>query len=290
MNRHDTPHGPKIQQAHGTFHRQKNQLMRISKTMGFRAAGNTSVFRRNGLSVWLQRRWLVAKSVVAADTDPLHGQLGCAGLWKIAADGDKLSREFHLPISCLFAEQEGIPDDDCDEGGELLQDCLEWIVGTAAGELPSGWQCPSRDEIESWLSPGALTIESGPLVRQGLLRCEVNCLRLRFPVASLAAREQISPARRMCLNDLLLDAQSRWRMVRIGTTGASGQETVVTEVDLSGAPLTALRCLLKTGLDAIRWVTSSLVWSTALLADARIECGAVENWQSGQSPQKVSSL
>ncbi len=236
MNQLDSPHELSAGRAHNVCHPQKSQLLRTLKTMGFRAADNRSSYRRNGLSVSLRPHWLVAKTAAAADIDPLHGQLGSPGLWKIVADGDGLSREFHLPLACLFSEQEEMLDEDSVEGADPFQDCLQWIAAAAAGELPAGWQCPPPSEIESWLPPGGLTVQSGPLLCQGSLCCEPNCLRLRFPLAAPVDRERLAPARLACLRDVLIDAQNRWNMVRVGMFGTPRQATPMTEVDLSGAP------------------------------------------------------
>jgi hypothetical protein len=257
--------------------------------MGFRATRNGAHYQRHGVGLSLERDWLVASAAARAEDDATKDLLGHVGLWKLVAHGAEVRREFHLPLRGLTDGHDEDWEGDDDAGGGPFHECLQWIIASAAGELPSGWQCPSRDEIESWLPPGGLTLQVGPFVRQGLLRCETGCLRLRFPVAP-AVRERLPPARWECLRDVLREAQDRWRMVRAGVSGAPEQPAVVAESDLSGAPPAWLECLLKTSVAALRWVTSSLVWSTALLADPHVECRAIEGWQSGHGPRKVRSL
>jgi len=237
------------------------------KELGFRRARNGSGFRHNGLVVKPRRRWLVATARGAKGEDPLCGRLGKPGLWKPVTEGTKVRREFHLPLSVLSVE--AVPGDEDEEAADPLEACVRWISATALDDVPAGWECPARDEVESWIPDGGLTLRSGTLVRQGTLVCGPDRLALRIPLVR-EVHAGLSEARRAWLGELLLDAQNRWRMVRIGLEGDPGREAVMAEVDLSGAPPVVLEALFRTGLDALRWVASWLVMSAGLVADARV--------------------
>ena len=243
------------------------------KDLGFRRARDGSGFRQNGLAVKPQRRWLVATAGAGKEEDALFGRLGKPGLWKLVTDGAELRREFHLPLSVLSV-QEVLGEGD-EEAPDPLEGCLGWASATALEDIPAGWECPSRDEVESWIPEGGLTLRTGGLVRQGSLVCGSDRLALRIPIVT-EVPAALSEARRAWLRALLLDAQDRWRMVRIGIEGQADRPAVVAEVDLSGAPPVVIEALFRISLDALRWVTSWLVRSAGLVADARVACRICE--------------
>lgn len=242
-------------------------------SLGFRATRDKSRYRQNGLSVETQRRWLTATAKTPNSRDPLNELLGKPGLWKVIDDGQGPRRQFHLPLAALAIESD--LDVDGQEAPDPLEACLAWVSATSQDDLPVGWECPPRDEVESWLPAGGLTFRSGELVRQGSLVCEADRLALRMPLVTEVPRE-LPEARGAWLHELLRDGRNRWRMVRIGVEGPPGQQAVVAEVDLSGVPASAAEVCVKTGLDALRWVTFWLVRSAGLVADARVACRLVE--------------
>jgi hypothetical protein len=255
---------------------------------GFRATDCTSRFQRDGLSVLLQRDWLVAQTA-ATNADAIDHAPSGLGLWKLIDDGENAWREFHLPLWRLLHAPQESWEESGDDGCSPAPAYLKWIIATAAGGLPSGWQCPAREEIEGWLPRESLALRVGPFVRQGVLHCTAARLGVSFAVVP-APLGPLPPSRGACLHDVLRDTQNRWRMVRVRANDTGTRPGVVAEVDLTGAPHAMIERLLKAGVEALRWVTSSLVWSTALLTDTRIECRAVEIWQRGQDPQKARSL
>lgn len=243
------------------------------RELGFRRGRNGSGFRQNGLAVKPQRRWLVATARDGKDDDPLCGQLGKPGLWKLVADGAKLRREFHLPTSVLSVP--ALPEEGDEDAPDPLEQCLAWASATALDDLPAGWECPSRDEVESWIPDGALTLRSGALVRQGTLVCGPDRLALRIPIVT-EVPAGLSEARREWLRELLVDAQDRWQMVRLGIEGEPGHQSATAEVDLSGAPRVVLEALFGISLAALRWVVSWLITSAGLVADVRVDCRLCE--------------
>lgn len=255
------------------------------EALGFRRSRNRSSYRRNGLSIAPRDGWLTARAKAEKGGDPLWGQLGKPGLWKMVAKEARkgFRREFHLPLGVLAGPP--IRTDDAQAQRSRLEACLEWITATAGGELPDGWECPPREEIESWIPHQGLTLRSGPFVRQGSLILAPDRLAISFPIVNELS-DEISEIRRNWLREVLSDGQNRWRMVRVGFSGTAGRPAVGAEVDLSGAPGPVLEDLFRAGLDALRWVVSWLIWPVGLLADARVSCRVWEAPRAGASPQK----
>jgi hypothetical protein len=241
--------------------------------LGFRRTRDGSRFRHNGLAVTPQRRWLVASARGGKGEDPLCGQLGKPGLWKPVTGGTKSRREFHLPLAVLSVEE--VLGEGEEDAPDPLEVCLGWASATALDDLPAGWECPAREEIESWIPEGGLTVRSDDLVRQGSLVCGPDRLALRMPIVH-EVHAGLSEARRAWLRELLLDAQDRWYMVRIGFVGEADRPAIAAEVDLSGAPRVVLEAVFRIGLDALRWVVLWLVRSAGLVADARVGCRICE--------------
>jgi hypothetical protein len=237
--------------------------------LGFRRR-ETGAYRRNGTLFTPGRGWItIEESPESANDDPLTGQLGRPGLWKCIRSAGGVRRLFELPETALAAPE---PESD-EEPRSPLRACVEWALATAGGSLSDGWQPPPYAEVESWIPIGRLTLQLGPLLRQGELIHAPNRLALRFPIVS-AIPVALPEARRAWLRELLADAQERWRLVRVGLT--ADETAALAEVDLSCCPHAVLEGLFRTGLDALRWVVEWLVKSADFLADADAACRAVE--------------
>jgi hypothetical protein len=154
--------------------------------------------------------------------------------------------------------------------------CLDWVLTTARGELPHGWEPPEQAEVDAWVPRGSRTLQVGPFVRQATVHLAGGRLAVAMPV--VATSGELSAHRRACLRVVLEDAQVRWRMIRLRATplalaeGGAGQ--VIAEADLTGAPRGWQPQLVACGLDALRCVVSWLILSAGLLADARVACQA----------------
>src|SRR5262245_61203942 len=149
--------------------------------LGFARSSRRAEYRRDGLLLTPQGRWILLQSdPLPTDADPLDNPLAAPGLWKVAPDGDGgFHRVFDLPQATLAAE----PDDDGDDAEvSPLAACLSWALTTADGRPVAAWQPPPRDEVEAWLPPGGLTVQLGPVVRQGTLIHHPDRLALEFPV------------------------------------------------------------------------------------------------------------
>ncbi len=253
--------------------------------LGFRKTNDGISYRQNGMLLTPKRRWCVLETAPSANCDLLATEWNRPGLWKLvsAKPYGAVLREFHLPIQVLLID-EAITDPD-PNGKTVIDALMEWAVATSRGTLPDGWSPPSREDIESWIPAGGLTVQDGPIIRQGSLVHAANRLAIRFPIVP-SISPNLSDSRLDLLRDVLIDGQSRWRMVRLGFTSPAGRQAIEAEVDLTGAPLEVLQPIFKISLDALRWVVRWIVWSAALLADARVESRVWEGYQSGRGPRK----
>lgn len=243
--------------------------------LGFRRGASGAEFGHNGLSVRLDRRWLTASAGGGGDGPP-RGRLGGPGLWKAVGAGPAAAREFHLPLAALSAPAHDGDEEECGPA-EVLESCLAWIEATAREDLPAGWQCPGREEVEAWIGPGALTVESKPWVAQGTLVCGGDRLALRVPLAS-DITPALSEARRAWIGAVAAEAQDLWRMVRMGLEGPPERASAVAEVDLSGAPWAVLERLFRFGLEGLQRTSGWILVTAGLLADARVDCRL---WETG---------
>lgn len=203
--------------------------------------------------------------------DHLRGQLGRPGLWKSCGDATSAEAQpiCELPPALLAVAD---PRGQGEEGAWLMRDTLAWGLATAAGEPLAGWELPDANLVAACLPPEYLTVQVGPVLRQISVENEPGLLALRCGLLPHLP-DDLSPQRRGWLAELLRDGHNRWRLVRIGITP---DDTVVAEVDLSGAPPDALEPLLKTGLEALRYAVEGLVRATDFLADSSVTCRAVE--------------
>ncbi len=124
----------------------------------------------------------------------------------------------------------------------------------------------------------------GAIARQGALVLDDDRLMFRFPVVHKIP-QSLSAARKTWLRELLVDAQNRWRLVRIGMNGRS---EVQAQVDLTGAPHHALEELVLIGTDALRLVVSSLVEPADFLVNGAQDCRAVEVRPNRAQPARRS--
>lgn len=224
---------------------------------GFRPDG--AEYRRNGTTFRPGARWSTLRATKSDNNNPLMGYLACPGLWKAARGaGGEVAPVFEIPEAAFTRGGD-------DEDGEPVEAargvCLDWALATAGGESRAAWAPPPLAEVESWVGIGRLTVQHGPWLRQGELIHRPDRLALRLPLVP-AVPEDLAPPRRAWLEEVLADAQDRWRMVRVGLVGSAA----VAEVDLSGCPAALLEGLFRTGLDCLRWVVAWLVASADFLA------------------------
>lgn len=200
--------------------------------------------------------------------DPLHGQLGKPGVWKFVRNPrtGKYRAVFELPSATLH------PDDEDGDEMDLEAQCVEWAFATARGHIPDGWVNKPREEVLSWLPARGLTLQAGPHLRQGALLHSDTQLSLRMPILPKIP-DNLPAGRREWIEELLLESQSQWRLVRTGFTEQGGIEA---EVNLTGAPDGVVEPLIRTSLDSLRWVVERLMGPMVLLADPSLSSRALE--------------
>jgi hypothetical protein len=251
--------------------------------LGFTRSRRGEGYRHNGVTFSPEGAWSTLRSTEPlVGVDPLRGLLGEPGAWHFVRGADCTIRKLLELPSPVFNFQTDA--DALDDAESPLRELLNWGLATDKGLITSGWKAPERAEIDTWMSPGALTIQRGPIVRQGRIHLEANRLAIRFPLVT-SLPEGLSANRRLWLRELLLDGQNRWRMVRLGLT----EQGAEAEIDLSGAPPVVLEPLFKASLDALRWVVQWLALSAAFLADPAVACQAWEvcPLRAGPAERKV---
>jgi hypothetical protein len=228
---------------------------------GFRPSDPDGTYRLDGITFDMKGDWPALRSR-RVKPDPASSRPGkhAAGLWKVVSSGGSGHdfRLFEFPLSAIDAEDPA----SSDEPVSPFADTLAWALDTADGAPPAGWSPPARDVVEDWIPAGELTVGAGDFVRQGSLIHGPGCLALRFLVIPEVPAE-LSASRRSWLQALVTDAQDRWRMVRFDMSGGR----VLAEVDLSGAPAAILQPIMRTSLDALRWVVAWVGPPAAFICD-----------------------
>jgi hypothetical protein len=221
-------------------------------------------YRNRRIGFHVRSGWGTFEANGTQRSDPLRGQLGRPGLWKLSVDARGAVRcVFELPPSLLaLAESDAA----------RFEDVAGWALATAGGKTDKSWSPPAKAEVESWLPDKALTLQVGAIARQGALILDGERLMFRFGIVT-GIPESLSAARKAWLRELLVEAQNRWRLVRIGM---NGHLEVQAQVDLTGAPHHALEELVHIGTDALRLVVSSLVEPADFLVNGAAGCRAVE--------------
>jgi hypothetical protein len=192
--------------------------------------------------------------------------MGKPGIWKLIAYNDCQPRKvFEFP---LFIVTESNPDFEApgDEGQSPLAATLKWARDTLNGKQLNGWRSPSELDLMNLLSTEGLTVQCGPYARQGELICTPKRLALRFPLIFNVC-DDLPESNYYWLRKLLIDAQNRWKMVRIGYRLESSAASVQAEVDLSGAPRSVLSGLFIVALSALHAVAAWVVPAAEFLVE-----------------------
>lgn len=202
--------------------------------------------------------WLAIVDPAPVRDDPLPCRPGGAGPWRVVPDGPGLARVCDLPL--LHGVQEALPR------------LLEWAAATRDGEVPAGWTPPPREDLDGGSASARLRVRAGAHLARGELVCAPGRLALVFAeLASVPA--DLAPARRAWLEALLLDAQRRWHLVRLGL---DARARVRAEVDLSGVPAPWARPFVQLSLAALARAVEWVLPSVAFLVDPGAPSGALE--------------
>ena len=247
------------------------QLARRLIESGFQPEGGG--YCRNSLRACLEPRWLTFRTQADSAAASIIQPSDLHGLWKsVRTAGGDLERVFELPLDVVaehVAEQE-VWDPAGDETLPPVAAVIDWVTASLNGHLPPEWEPPPRSELEAMLPAQALTMTIGPFARQGQLHSEGTHLRIAFPLLSRVPPGLSAPRRRQ-LSKLLEDIQNRSRLVRMNESHtAGGGSRIVAEMDLSGAPRFAVPRLLRSGVDAIRYVLSRSVVAAELIVDPTV--------------------
>jgi len=199
---------------------------------------------------------------LSAELNPLSGDR-LTGLWKYSTAPREGKRRFDLPLSEITSQGPWSA-----EGNALLGEALAWPLATAGGTTGE-WSPPSEAEIP--LSDSDMIVQCGRFIRHGRLLRGDHDLRIRMPIIDGLA-DNLDKARRQWLRALLLDAQNRWRMVRILCD--EPHCSVEAEIDLTGAPHGAIPGMMRIGTDVLRGLVSWLIDSVDLLADNTVPLAA----------------
>jgi hypothetical protein len=250
--------------------------------LGFHAPRKGAAIRNDRAVFALRSGWGVIESRRRVGRpDALGGQLGRPGLWKCVGGERRraVRRIFELPPWLMpgAARSRRLHVEDA---AEVFREVVRWALETEQGVCRDGWIPPPLEEVLGYMPEHGLTLETGEFARQGTLHHCPDRLALEFQILS-SIPEDLSVARRAWLDELLRDAQDRWRLVRIGLTDESALRA---EVDLTGAPHSVLAPLAQVALDALRFVVSWLVEPADLLVRRTVECRALEIRHSRAQP------
>jgi hypothetical protein len=105
--------------------------------------------------------------------------------------------------------------------------------------------------------------------------CTPERLVLRFPILPVLPAS-LPELRRRWLRQVLRDAQTHGRLVRLGYGQAANEPAVLAECDLTGAPATLLRPMILVCLECLRYCVGGLAETVEFLADATVASRALE--------------
>ncbi len=245
---------------------------------GFTEPDGAGVRRRDELTLRPEGAW-VCFALPAPGADGAM-DLGAAGPWRLVRDGSAWQRVLELPCSLAEPapaafESAGFESDGGSESAEPAEwgQLFDWAFATRSGSAPSSWSAPPLVELEGWIDSARLTVRSSTLLAKGSLTHEARRLSLRFDELARVP-EELSEERRAWIDELLLDARSRWRLVRFGVEPTTGR--VCAEVDLTGVPSAWARPIVQLSLESLTWAVEWVLSPLSFLADPRVPSRALE--------------
>jgi len=255
--------------------------------MGFRQARSRNEYCCEQFTFRAEGRWATLSTRGRLTSrDPLVETFGRPGLWKPIIDSDGVTWHFDMRVAEDARLDIDVVDGD-EEERSPLEAMLRWALETADGRVPADWcavGAPDREEIEAVIPGGGLTVRSGSLVRQGELICDSSRVALSVPIVTGLAND-LPASRSAWLRSLLVDAQRRWRVARVGISDAAPAE-VRAEVDLTGAPHVLLPGLVQIGVDALRCLVEWLLKPAVFISDPGKVCDALDVCQCELSSPK----
>jgi hypothetical protein len=242
---------------------------------GFAAGRAGNCYTLNGITLRFMDRWISLESDALRKTaDPLTRQMGKPALWKcVKAPTGHMRQLFEFPLSMVAGSAPDF-DDEIEKPVSALQAMLAWALDTLNRERLNGWRPPTCRQVQSMLPDKGLTVQCDADARQGELVCNSQRLAFRFPIL-LRIPEDLCEARLYWLRRLLIETQSRWKLVRMGFNSDRLKTAALAEVDLSGAPPGVLPDLVKIALAALKGAVAWAVPSAAFLTDGAMDSSAL---------------
>jgi hypothetical protein len=229
-------------------------------------------YRSGDVELELRADWLVLRAPRRTHARKLDlGPLDERGPWKSVAEGRHRIRVAELPAR--ISGRISADADDATLSASPLQDAIRWTLRARDGFWDDSWNCPSRDQVLSWLSPENMTIASGRHARQAELVADGSRLALRAAILPTIPQELPAP-RAAWLDELLMETQAHWRMVRTGYVDS--RSSAMAEVDFSGAPLSILEPLVRAGAAALHAAVCWSIRSADFLIDLQQTCYCLE--------------
>jgi hypothetical protein len=215
-------------------------------------------YTRDGYTLSREAGWLVLGDP-GWQGDGLQGALGAPGLWRLRPS----ESEGGWARICEVPPLAGTFESTAPEKGQALAPLLAWSLGVASGKsmLPAG-AAFTRERIEEQLPAARRSVRAGRYTAG--VEIIADEARTALVAGGLAAiPSALASARRAWVELLCIEAQAHWRIVRIGLA----HDTVVAEVDLTGAPESHLSALLELSLAALHCSISWLLPSLAAAVD-----------------------
>ncbi len=233
--------------------------------------------RCDGLRLQCTPAW---HTLIEDTSTPDANPAAAPGLWKTVRTRSGWERRFEIPAwAGGHTPSSDLESTNADAPASWIT-LLDWALATRRGTLPPGWSPPAADWVAALLPPGALTFPARGHVRQGILVLNPARWALSAPIVP-EIPDRLPHPRREALQELLLDATSRWAMVRVhpdhgqdrapqsspvaGSALAPAATAIVATVDFTGAPHDEL--LLSAGRDVLSHVVAWLVETVEVLAD-----------------------
>ena len=232
-------------------------LNEIADALGFEQDTRGHRTRR-GLRLTSEGHWLVLTSPAASTGDPAQALLGARGPWRVLRGTEQWTLGCELPLNSRRRGES----EPTRASLASIESLVTWAETTADGSLPSDYRPPGAEDVEQWISPRQRNLRAGSLIREVEMIATAD--RLTLSVSPIVRIPDDLPAtRRSWIDELCLDAQQSWRLIRFGVDEQSG--CVRAEVDLSGVPSEAAEPLAELGLAAL---TAAVVWALPGLAIA----------------------
>jgi hypothetical protein len=238
-------------------------------SIGFSTMQDGHCYTLDGITLRVEEKWIHLETIsLPASVDPLIYQMGKPGLWKcVTTKENRIRRLFEFPLSVATTTEHAVGDE-IKNGMSPLKEMVSWARTTVNGNRTKSWHPPSHQEMNALIIDQGLTVQCDSHALQGELVCESNCLALRFPIV-LGIPHEICESRNYWLRRLLIDAQNRWKMVRVGFSGDHSGKSAQVEVNLTGAPHAVLPDIVSVALAALRAAVAWMVPSAVFLVDER---------------------